>query len=97
MPAYLCLFLVIVLFVLNARFQRRAFHHPEEAASQLAYRTTRWLISLALAWWVTIITPSLLDRFLPDEIVTNTGRAAVTEESTTDYLFPPLPSWSDKH
>lgn len=97
MPAYLCLTLVIVLLVLNARFQRRAFHHPEEPGTQLAYRTTRWLIALAWFWWMTVTTPRVLDRFLPDEIVTNTGRAAVTQESTTDFLFPPLPSWSDKH
>jgi heme/copper-type cytochrome/quinol oxidase subunit 2 len=97
MQAYACLFVVVLLIVVHARCQRRAFHHPEEPGSQLAYRTTRWLIALAVLWWMTVITPRVADRYLPDEIMTGTSTPVVSKESTTDFLFPPLPSWSDKH
>ena len=96
MQGYACLVFIVVLWAVHSRSKRRAFHHPGDAAAQLAYGTTRWLLWLTFLWWIVAITPRAADHFVPGHIVTETN-ASVTGDATTNLLFPPLPSWSDKH
>ena len=63
MQGYTMLFMASVLYITNARLRHRAFHHPERPAAQLAYGLSRWLVWLAVTWWIVTVTPIVLERF----------------------------------
>jgi hypothetical protein len=96
MQVFACLLLMGVWFVVNTSLRRNVFHHPEAQGKQMAYAASRWLLLVGVLWWVVVLTPILVDRYLPDDILIDVDKGHLSNETTTEFLFPLLPSWSDK-
>lgn len=91
MQMYTCLALALLVFVINSRLRVRAFHQPEAQEVQLAYAVTRWLISVAILWWIVILTTKIADRYLPNEILIEERRSSDVDETTTDFFSSSAP------
>ena len=91
-----CVLLMCILFAVNASLRRWTLQHSAAQGTQMAYAASRWLIWVVMFWWVVILMPKLVDRYLPDDILIDVDKGYLSNETTTDFLFPLLPSWSDK-
>ena len=88
--------LMCILYAVNGSLRRYALHHPEAQNVQMAHAATQWLIWVVIFWWVAVLTPEMADRYLPDDVLIEVDRQHTSNETTTEFLLPLLPSWRDK-
>lgn len=96
MQTFACGLLLAVFLAVHASLRRCLVHNPAAQGPQMAYSACQWLIAVAVFWWLAILTPRLGDRYLPDDVLIPVGESYRRNETTTEFFFPLLPSWSDK-
>jgi hypothetical protein len=96
MQALACLLAICILGAVNGALRRYVFHHPDQQDHELAYMATRWLLTVAIIWLAVVVTLRLADRYLPGESILDHDMWLEFNETTTEFLLPPLPSWSEK-
>ena len=96
MELFACLTLVCIWLAANGSLRRYALQHPAAQNAHMAYAASRWLIWVVIFWWVVVLTPEVADRYLPDDVLIEIDKRHPPNETTTEFLFPLLPSWSDK-
>ena len=96
MEPFACVLLVCIWFAVNGSIRRYAVQHPAAQGAQMAYAASQWLIWVVILWWVVFLTPKLTDHYLPDDVLIDVEEWRRSNETTSEFLFPLLPSWSDK-
>tara|TARA_R110002049_G_scaffold72490_8_gene187609 strand:- start:15570 stop:15896 length:327 start_codon:yes stop_codon:yes gene_type:complete len=108
MTIYHLLLGLFILYLVVRKIQKRAYHHPANEGLQTWKRIATGLLTIAFYAYMCVVLPPFFNRFtrsesesLPNEDSTTAVDAPSGENppprTISDFLLPPLPSWSDKH
>jgi len=112
MKIYHLLIALFILYLVLRAIQKRAYHHPENEGLQNWRRIATGLFTVAFFAYMYVVVPKLLLRILPggwestvDHETSDATNSPIIDEQVeddqtrtlSDFLLPPLPSWSDNH